>query len=365
MADLTRKRGRRRPSPRKGHRTPFASAFEAYQARGWSNTLLLPPRKKTPPPRGFTGWGGKAVSEKQARRWAREQPSGNIALRPPQGVLGIDVDNYGDKRGGATLELWERELGPLPQTLVSTSRPLPSGIRWFGVPVGLGWQDVGDGVEVIHEGHRYAVTAPSWNPLSRTRYRWVHEASGETIPLEGLPRPSDLAQLPVVWIRALSCEAGSPAVVDAHAGEAWLGLLDDEPVCAKTCRLTEDACEELRGGGSRHHAMLVGSARLIRAAQDGHRGVRSALRILRDAFEHAARDRPTLGEFDRAVHGAIAKFTDGPPAARCWCPTPRKQRTRSEIPDRRDGSAARRRGAHRPRGVRPTASRREPLERDR
>lgn len=55
-------------------------------------------------------------STEQVQAWAASVPSGNIALRMPPTVVGIDVDGYGGRNGLRTLELAEVECGPLPPT---------------------------------------------------------------------------------------------------------------------------------------------------------------------------------------------------------------------------------------------------------
>ena len=95
-----------------------------YDERSWTNSLKLPRGKKSPPPKGFTGKEAKSPSAEQKAQWATEEPEGNIAQRMPECVvcdqewfvIGIDVENYGAKRGGLTLAEAERRWGPLPPT---------------------------------------------------------------------------------------------------------------------------------------------------------------------------------------------------------------------------------------------------------
>src|SRR5215208_5521093 len=139
---------------------PFADTAHAYRSAGWA-PIPLPVRGKFPPPTGWTGYAGAYPSGADVQAWADNgHGAGNIGLRLGDTVLGLDVDNYGDKPGEMTMLDAVDRLGPLPQAPRSTSRPDDSisGIRFYRIPAGRRWADVlGPGVEVIHHGHRYAV----------------------------------------------------------------------------------------------------------------------------------------------------------------------------------------------------------------
>ena len=151
--------------------TPYKTGAPLYRDAGWTGVLPLPPKKKSPPPTGYTGWNGKDPSPKMIETWCNEtvgdfQAASNIAIHMPDGVVGIDVDHYNGKTGGTTLRKTKQELGPLPDTYISTSRDDGvSGIRWYRVEPGLRWPTgPGKDIEFIHKGHRYAVVWPSIHP---------------------------------------------------------------------------------------------------------------------------------------------------------------------------------------------------------
>ena len=73
----------------------YASAARTYLAAGYS-PLPLPPGQKWPPPKGWTGAGAPMAHPEQVSRWIRSDPGGNIALRLPEDVIGIDLDLYPD-----------------------------------------------------------------------------------------------------------------------------------------------------------------------------------------------------------------------------------------------------------------------------
>ena len=187
--------------------TPFAATWETYVERGWQ-PFPLPEGKKFPPPSGTTGTNGKPLTKDQLAH-AR---GGNIGHRLPLDVIGIDIDNGYIKDGRMktgllTMEDLENELGELPPTFVSTSRPLEtqSGIFFYRVPPGMAWRDPGHDVETIWWGHRYAVAAPSVHPDTDSTYR-CYSPDGEE--MRSLPHVNDLPQLPEAWIRYLRKAAG-------------------------------------------------------------------------------------------------------------------------------------------------------------
>lgn len=207
----------------------YAQWAHQYRSRLWTGVLPLPPRAKSPVPKGFTGLDGATPDDAQIDAWCRRWANGNIALRMPGDVLGIDVDDYpyvftetdpetgeayevtGMKTGGATLAALEAELGPLPTTWRSSSRgDGPSGIRFFKVPPGLLWGDFGLHLEGIWWKHRYAVVYPSINPDSGRQYQWINDAAHEPRWGEAPPKVTDIAELPESWVARFGRTADQP-----------------------------------------------------------------------------------------------------------------------------------------------------------
>lgn len=182
----------------------YGSVAQTYYQRGWEGVLPLPPGAKTEPPKGYTGDTGRYPTQAQVAGWASTHAAGNVALRLPDNVLGLDVDAYEGKLGGQTLAALEARLGRLPATWVSTSREdgSGSGIRLFRAPGGLVWRNgIGADIDVIRRSWRYAVVWPSTHPKTRSTYRWY--APG-WIPAVAPPRPGDLAELPFPWVQFLT-----------------------------------------------------------------------------------------------------------------------------------------------------------------
>jgi AAA domain/Bifunctional DNA primase/polymerase, N-terminal len=186
---------------------PYAQAADVYWNAGWRGILPLPARCKLAPPEGWTGGASGDPSYADVTTWAEDgHGRGNIALRLPADVLGIDVDAYGEKKGADTLRDAEQRFGPLPPTWIATSRDDGiSGIRLYKVPEGLWWPDaVGEHIDVIRRSHRYAVVWPSIHPEGRP-YHWIDPGS---VVANTVPKLDELPDLPGGWVDGLTRSRG-------------------------------------------------------------------------------------------------------------------------------------------------------------
>lgn len=287
-------------------RKPFA-AWPGYLAAGWV-PLPLPAREKFPPPAAWTG-GAKKHSGKKPKKgdyktWEEKgygvHKAGNIALRMPKSVIGIDVDMYDGKHGRDTLAEYEGRLGKLPGTWTSTAREDGSGIRFFRVPEGLAWASrlggEASGIEIVRWDHRYAVVWPSVHP-SGAQYRWIDPAGA--VQDEWVPSLDELSDLPDAWVEDLT--SGRREWTEREEAElthdevlGWLdGLNDPEgEICLELSGTVARAVAELSADGvAIHEAGLAAAWGVIRDGAHGHSGVRRALREVRDAFFAAATAR--------------------------------------------------------------------------
>lgn len=312
----------------------YAKAWRDYHEQGFA-PLPLPPRDKFPPPSGWTGGGkknsGKMPTEAQCEKWAKQgygtdgfRKPGNIALRLPKNVIGIDVDMYDGKAGRETLAEAEERWGVLPQTWVSTSRLDGSGIRLFRIPEGLSWAslvgDAGSGIEIVRWDHRYAVACPSIHPNGEM-YVWVRP-DGERVTDE-LPAIEDLAELPAGWVEGLTngrqkWKAREEAELTREEVSGWVSARPDADA---------EMCDELHGtvrrsladmdkaakGGGLHEAALKAVWGVLRDAAHGHAGVLKGLSLLREGFLAAAgvrgkgRTVGAEGEWFRSVSMGVCK----------------------------------------------------------
>lgn len=167
--------------------TGYAGAAPLYLRLGWQGALPLKRGTKFPPPAGYTGRGNPDPTDDQIGKWVQTETyrDGGLCLRLPDGIIGIDVDAYGNKTGAATLNEAEKRWGKLPPTVRSTSRDDGvSGIRLYRVPPGTELvggikfpdMEIGD-IDVVQHHHRYMVCWPSIHPEGR-QYRWIDEREG-------------------------------------------------------------------------------------------------------------------------------------------------------------------------------------------
>ena len=203
---------------------PYEQAARVYVARGWVNPLPARPGTKRLYVSGFHGGEYRTPTAHEIGGWIRRHRAAQIALRLPPEIVGIDVDPPKPADGGGMtpdgadhLNALELEHGPLPGTVVSSSKPAPYGIRLYRVPAGTdtaGWGDPGDGIELIRAGHRYIIAPPSIHPGTGCRYEW------RNLPEDGrLPAPSDLPELPAGWVTYLTGTA--PAEPLARQFDNW------------------------------------------------------------------------------------------------------------------------------------------------
>jgi hypothetical protein len=316
---------------------PYAAAADAYWRAGWRGILPLPVGAKWPPPKGYTGDGGSDPSYPDVHAWASSKDgAGNIALRLPRGIVGLDVDAYGSKAGAETLRLAEAEHGPLPATWRTTSRDDgTSGIRLYRVPEGLRWPtEIGPAVEVIRHGHRYAVSWPSVHPEGGT-YRWINPHG---VVSTVIPDPDLLPELPEAWVAGITGgEAATPTTkLDVAHETAMAWLVDHDHATADMCTRMMKGLEQYEEAvtKSTHDAVVKATLRIARLTDEGHHGVVHAVgevrrRFLADATnperallgEHRRSESEAKAEFGRAVSSAVGVVLANPsehPTCDCY-----------------------------------------------
>jgi putative DNA primase/helicase len=205
---------------------PYARAARLYRELGWQGVLPCDYPAIGMPPPGYTGgkqkpnWG-IYPTDNQIEQWITSLGDTSVGLRLPDDVIAIDVDSYDGKDGDETLALQETRYGLLPATWTSTSRG-PSTTarkRFYRVPryaATYGWREPGDGLELLHHGHRWARVWPSINHRTGEVERWYRPDG--TVSAEP-PSPGELTLLPDAWIEALwSGEAASSRGTRSSAG---------------------------------------------------------------------------------------------------------------------------------------------------
>lgn len=336
--------------------TPFQVSARDYLEAGWS-PLPLPTKEKSPVPTGFTGALGLYVTQVQLDKWLTGKAKagkllfrpGNVALRLPKGVIGVDVDAYGTKTGEATLAAAEEAWGPLPPTWVTTSRTDGvSGIRLFRITPDLAWPGQlpqGGGVELLRWDHRFAIVAPSVHDKTGLSYKWylqeevIDPRNGdgdpdqvdvifELIEQDGFPEFEDLALLPDEWEEGLTSgvkwkDRPVDEEMDVVGLREWVEARPspDSP-CSAMRKTVTDYARALRKAsddGGMHDAARNSAWAVLGDANAGHSGVAKALGELRRVFlTNVADRRADIGaarsEWTRIVHrGAQKVSADSPP----------------------------------------------------
>lgn len=278
---------------------PFADTAVLYRQAGWTGTLPLPPRAKNNPPDGWTGGRDRDPDDALVAYWAANgQADGNIALRLPHDIIGLDIDAYDaprpvrdpatgatttrlvHKRGAETLTELEAALGPLPPTWRSSARPAPSGIRLYRVPPGITVTESalpGD-IEIIRRGHRYMVAPPSVNPETGTTCVWTFGA-GQRWTLTGRPPTRDeIPYAPQAWLIRLSSRPTAAPVMAADS--FWQAPKTDYSAARQWDRLRDRfvgfvrRCELFGWGGDAHGQLLELTRELAQLApMHAHRAV--------------------------------------------------------------------------------------------
>lgn len=284
---------------------------------------------KTPWHAGYTGYSGRdAESDEMPRLFrnvvrrialGRERGVVNLGARMPLGVIGCDVDAYGDKHGLTTLARHEERLGPLPPTYVVTARQYEtgSGIRLYSVP--HDWAGVGElegaHVELIQRHHRFIV-APGGLHHSCGVYKLYDGRDGSELDGVGLPMRGDLPELPEEWLEALYRKAsrtrskGTQATSSEidHFAETY--TFDENPdLLAITVEQVRSATGDGWTRNAYHRALFIAARRARVGCYPWATAVEAIYAAAIDAYR--ARDRTMeVHDFSRSVRHAVGMALD-------------------------------------------------------
>jgi P4 family phage/plasmid primase-like protien len=301
---------------------PYAEHAGDYLLAGWPGVIPVPAQAKFPPPDGYTGDAGKYTDAGTVIGWVGSKPGASVALRMPDGVIGIDVDQYEkkgkQKHGAETLAARIAEWGPLPPTWSSTARGpgQPSRIWFFRAPAQRYAGTIDPDIEIIQRHHRYAVVWPSPHHgddgAADGTYAW-YGPDGSPLPEGVIPRPEELPQLPPAWVTGLAAGASKPAGANAPPEQGQQLLLElegSDAAEAPWCRDMAAAMDEARRAltaaepGTRHDAMLRFTLQAVMLGAKGHPGYLTAIRALDELWNDLTAGEGRQAEFAEMVLGA-------------------------------------------------------------
>jgi hypothetical protein len=300
---------------------PFAHAFATYWDGGWHGILHLPYGEKAAPPEGYTGRGAPEPSF--ADLWDQSENLGpkNIALRLPDGIIGIDVDHYGDKKGQHIIAAIAKEIGDLPPTWVSSSREdTRSGIQFFIVPKGLEFRtNLPGGVDTIQNHHRYAVVWPSVHP-NGGKYYWRDPDGNVSLTP---PSIDQLSELPHEWVTRLTVENNAiekTRLDEESTRDALQQMRDGDP-----CRHISAAAGKALTATDRHDSYTKATLAIIGFGRDGCPGALDTIKRLETMFITETATGPNARqstreaalEYERMITGAIAIIATHIQGVRC------------------------------------------------
>lgn len=291
---------------------PYRDGVPLYADAGWDGLIPIRRKMKTPALSDVTGYTGHQLTADESRELSSKPhlSSCNLALRLPRNLVGVDVDDYGDKHGGDTLRQLESELGPLPPAPYSTARGSGvSGIRFYRVPEELDFEHVfGADIECIRFAHRYAVVYPSLHPSAKDssgnslQYLWYN--SDNTL-MNGVPTPEDFPELPVAWVRRFGHEPRqrSAKVGDFSGVEDFFHVHDTGDLSRYL-----EAAKRLfdPSSGCRHDTMLKALGCAMRDAAAGMYPARGAVEQLHEIWIEATDGEDREREFQDLVHRACS-----------------------------------------------------------
>lgn len=295
---------------------PYAQYAERYLAAGY---FPIPAQGKRVIKNSHHGRDKPLVTMAEVRKWSRLHPDANIAARLPRDVIGIDVDAYGDKPGEESLARLEEQLGPLPATIMSTSRDdWVSGIRLFRVPQQY-WSVIwpgkaGEGIDIIWHGNRYMIVWPSIHPSTGLSYRWYDQNDDRTLDeLSIVPDLSDdwLPDFPKDWCDYFARVDQQEGASDVASTADWIKSHAAGEMCDYMATTVDKAADEITANA--HDSAKSAVYNILRSSVRGHTGGSKALAKVRTMFleevahRDAERRRGAESEWRRSVDGAVRK----------------------------------------------------------
>lgn len=286
--------------------------------------LPLPKNSKAAPPLGSTGVSGVALEEEVLFEIADQDEVGNVGIRLPKTVIGLDFDLYKDS---TSLQDLQRELGLLPEAPAVSSRGVENGFTaLFAVPADTHFEtSAGTAVDVIQHDHRYTVAPPSIHP-SGSKYSWVEWQGGQALPW--IPEISDLPDLPLSWLEFLTIKEDKKEYNQVEESLILSGI-----ACSTMRTITFKGVQQLRTTTQRHDTMIRVVWAIVSAGAIGHSGGENSLKTVYREWikmfsESEKITRNIEAEFWASVEGAKRKVVRK--SGSCYCG--RKKKSPSRMP---------------------------------
>lgn len=295
-------------------------------AVGWGPLPMNRKKHGHPVVAGYHGYLGTNADANEVAAMAKQHADKNLAVRMPDGVIGIDVDNYDNKRGDAELKRTLRELGikSLPPTYSSTARgdengPGKSRIMFYRLPdefKGHRWAgnlNTGDSsVEIICWHNRFANVFPSVHRTGNI-VRW-YGPDGKLCDDDFFPGTDELALLDDTDFIAhiikdrFDLDKVQKAGLNSSQVQSWLDERPGPDMCDTMKALGLEAAEHFAYGVADHTPAATFSMNMINLAVQGHSGVITALNMAKAPFliNIASKSR-SADEWTRLVDGGVQK----------------------------------------------------------
>lgn len=302
--------------------SPYKDSAIEYMLNGWE-PFPLPLGAKFPPPKGITGKSREVEYDEFTATTDWLEGDSNIAIRLPEGIIGIDIDGI---EGMESIRELQGQIGELPFSFAITSRekPLEQGYTmYFRIPERreVLFAGIGKKIDIIRSHHRYSVVAPSIHPEGRT-YRWIDNMGNG---IYDIPMLFDCEELPEKWVEYLCAPMISEDTkVEKKESILFEAIHLDFETSGSMCLSMKSFVKKkwIEDGSSRHDSTMMKVLKLASMAKSEHKGFDEAMEIVRkvwaNAFHNDELERRNISyEIDSMIHWALENAK--PFTSNCKC----------------------------------------------
>ncbi|WPH58034.1 DNA primase/polymerase [Gordonia phage LuckyLeo] len=285
---------------------PFHRTAQAWLDKGHLPFPLKPKGKNPLEKDAYTGKKNPFPKAPQAfvdAQLAKAPQKANIGIWVGPDVICLDIDDYvkdegtdKEKRyvGFAEYEKLAEELGPLPDTYITTARADgKSGIRWYRLPEKYINRETlnntinfsgkaSSNIDVVHRGYRFAVVGPSIHPETDSPYRTYAPGvapDGKSFEPTDPFSVHDLPFLPESWIKFLSKDYTEYSDVDMDMSMQSDKIVDwykdrmpKGKACSQVKKSVKYALKELSERADGHEVLTAADWNILNLGAEGHPG---------------------------------------------------------------------------------------------